>query len=130
MDEATMRRIFEPFFTTKEVGKGTGVGLGTVYGAVKQHSGWIEVASEVGKGTTFNVFFPATGAPVVGLQQETAETVTEIRGGKETILVVEDEPVLRYLAQLILQDCGYQVLEAGTGSAAPQTVSTPECHVA
>jgi signal transduction histidine kinase/ActR/RegA family two-component response regulator len=129
MDAATMRRIFEPFFTTKEVGKGTGLGLATVYGIVKQHGGWIEVASEVGKGTTFNVFFPATGAPVVALQKEAAETVTEIPGGKETILVVEDEPVLRDLAQVILQDCGYQVLEAGTGSEALQVLNKHDGHV-
>jgi signal transduction histidine kinase/ActR/RegA family two-component response regulator/HAMP domain-containing protein len=129
MDPATMRRIFEPFFTTKEVGKGTGLGLATVYGIVKQHGGWIEVASEVGRGTTFNVYFPATGAPVVALQQETAETITEIPGGKETILVVEDEPVLRDLAQAILQDCGYQVLEAGTGSEALQVLNRHDGHV-
>jgi nitrogen-specific signal transduction histidine kinase len=120
MEQATMRRIFEPFFTTKEVGKGTGLGLATVYGIVKQHGGWIDVASEVGKGTSFNVFFPAMGDPVVGMQAETTEAVTEVRGGKETILVVEDEPVLRDLAQAILQDCGYEVLEAGTGSEALQ----------
>jgi two-component system cell cycle sensor histidine kinase/response regulator CckA len=129
MDQATMRRIFEPFFTTKEVGKGTGLGLATVYGIVKQHGGWIEVASEVGKGTTFNVFFPATGAPIVELQDETAETVSEIRGGKETILVVEDEPVLRNMAHVILQDCGYEVLEAGTGSEALQVLNSHDGHV-
>jgi CheY-like chemotaxis protein len=118
MDEATMRRIFEPFFTTKEVGKGTGLGLATVYGIVKQHGGWIEVASEVGRGTAFNVFFPAMGEAVVRTQEETTEAVCEVRGGKETILVVEDEPVLRDLAHVILQDCGYEVLAAGNGSEA------------
>jgi signal transduction histidine kinase len=129
MDQATMGRIFEPFFTTKEVGKGTGLGLATVYGIVKQHGGWIEVASEVGKGTTFNVFFSATGAPVLSLPEEPADTVLEIRGGKETILVVEDEPVLRDLAHVILRDCGYEVLDAGTGSEALQVWNTHHGHV-
>jgi signal transduction histidine kinase/CheY-like chemotaxis protein len=129
MDQATMRRIFEPFFTTKEVGKGTGLGLATVYGIVKQHGGWIEVASEVGKGTSFNVFFPAMGDPVIGMQAQPAEAVTEVRGGKETILVVEDEPVLRDLAQVILQECGYEVLEAGTGSEALRVWETHRGHV-
>jgi CheY-like chemotaxis protein len=129
MDEATMQRIFEPFFTTKEVGKGTGLGLATVYGIVKQHGGWIEVASEVGKGTSFNVFFPATGEPIVGLQAETTEAVEAVRGGKETILVVEDEPVLRDLAHVILRDCGYEVLEAGTGSEALRVWNTRQGEV-
>ena len=129
MDQATMRRIFEPFFTTKEVGKGTGLGLATVYGIVKQHGGWIEVASEIGRGTSFNVFFPATGEPVVGLPEETAEAATEVRGGKETILIVEDEPVLRDLAHVILQDCGYEVLEAGTGSEALRVWDRHHGHV-
>jgi CheY-like chemotaxis protein len=129
MDRATMRRIFEPFFTTKEVGKGTGLGLATVYGIVKQHGGWIEVASELGKGTLFNVFFPATGEPIVGLPQETTTDTSEIRGGKETILIVEDEPVLRDLAHVILEDCGYEVLEAGTGSEALRVWDRHRGHV-
>jgi signal transduction histidine kinase/ActR/RegA family two-component response regulator len=119
MDSATMARIFEPFFTTKEVGKGTGLGLATVYGIVKQHEGWIEVSSEVGQGTTFNVFFPASGEPVKAPPLEAAHA-TAVRGGHETILVVEDEPVLRDMAHLILQDCGYHVLEAGSGAEALQ----------
>jgi signal transduction histidine kinase len=117
MDSATMVRIFEPFFTTKEVGKGTGLGLATVYGIVKQHEGWIEVSSEVGKGSTFNVFFPATSEPVRALPPE-SPLATPVRGGHETILVVEDEQVLRDMAHLILQDCGYQVLAAGSGAEA------------
>jgi len=117
MDSATMSRIFEPFFTTKEVGKGTGLGLATVYGIVKQHQGWIEVASEAGKGTSFQVFFPAYSGPVQAKAPDTFPAAV-IRGGKETILVVEDEPVLRDLAHVILEDCGYHVLEAGSGREA------------
>ena len=117
MDAATMGRIFEPFFTTKEVGKGTGLGLATVYGIVKQHEGWIEVSSEVGKGSAFNVFLPATSAPVTASAPISPLTAA-VRGGQETILVVEDEPVLRDMAHLILQDCGYHVLEADSGAEA------------
>jgi signal transduction histidine kinase/HAMP domain-containing protein len=119
MDAATMARIFEPFFTTKEVGKGTGLGLATVYGIVKQHDGWIEVASEVGKGSTFVVFLPATTEPVKAAPPD-ANPGAAAQGGSETILVVEDEPVLRDMAHLILRDCGYSVLEAGTGAEALQ----------
>jgi nitrogen-specific signal transduction histidine kinase/CheY-like chemotaxis protein len=119
MDSATMARIFEPFFTTKAVGKGTGLGLATVYGIVKQHEGWIEVSSDVGRGSTFNVFFPASSAPVKAPLPDAAQTA-KVRGGHETILVVEDEPVLRDMAHLILQDCGYHVLEAGSGAEAMQ----------
>ncbi|EEF58716.1 ATP-binding protein [Pedosphaera parvula] len=115
MDAPTMKRIFEPFFTTKEAGKGTGLGLATVYGIVKQHSGWIEVNSHLGKGTTFKIFFPATQKVVETPAATTVVTDGELRGGYETILVVEDEPVLRDLAQLILQDCGYKVIEASSG---------------
>jgi CheY-like chemotaxis protein len=114
IDSANISRIFEPFFTTKEIGKGTGLGLATVYGIVKQHGGWVDVLSEVGKGTTFTVFLPAHSAPVRAAQAQDAP-VTEVRGGKETILVVEDEPVLRDMAHVILEDCGYRVLAAGSG---------------
>jgi signal transduction histidine kinase/ActR/RegA family two-component response regulator len=119
MDSATMARIFEPFFTTKEVGKGTGLGLATVYGIVKQHEGWVEVASEMGKGSTFSVLLPASTEPVKSPPREAAPTAA-VRGGHETILVVEDEPVLRDMAHVILQDCGYNVLEAGSGLEALQ----------
>ena len=113
MDAATLSRIFEPFFTTKPVGKGTGLGLATVYGIVKQHQGWIEVTSQVGQGSTFNIFIPASARPI---EAPGGQLTTEaVRGGNETILVVEDEPVLRELAHLILSDCGYHVLEASNG---------------
>jgi nitrogen-specific signal transduction histidine kinase/ActR/RegA family two-component response regulator/HAMP domain-containing protein len=119
MDAATMARIFEPFFTTKEVGKGTGLGLATVYGIVKQHEGWIEVSSEPGKGSTFNVFLPASSEPVKAAPLK-VPLAAVVGGGQETILVVEDEQVLRDMARLILQDCGYRVLEAGSGAEALQ----------
>jgi signal transduction histidine kinase/ActR/RegA family two-component response regulator len=114
MDATTMARIFEPFFTTKEVGKGTGLGLATVYGIVKQHEGWIEVASEVGVGTVFTIFFPAKTEPVSAKPVEVAP-VAAVQGGKETILVVEDERILRDMASVILEECGYEVLEASSG---------------
>ena len=114
MDRKTLDRIFEPFFSTKEVGKGTGLGLATVYGIVKQHDGWIEVSSEVGVGTTFKIYFPAV--------QRNTESASEVptssepvRGGRETILVVEDEPVLRELIREVLQQYQYQVIEARSG---------------
>jgi len=116
MDAATQARIFEPFFTTKEIGKGTGLGLATVYGIVKQHEGWIEVQSEVGVGSTFLIYFPAARTlPVVA--EDTPDDAI-ISGGEETVLVVEDEPVLRDLAQMILEECGYRVLTASTGPEA------------
>ena len=112
MDDATLAHIFEPFFTTKEIGKGTGLGLATVYGIVQQHHGWIDVDSQVGKGTTFKVYFPVcTAAPVVPGRQRNGQ----VPGGSETILVVEDEPALRELVQEILERKGYRVLEASTG---------------
>jgi PAS domain S-box-containing protein len=104
--------IFEPFFTTKEIGKGTGLGLATVYGIVKQHQGWIEVDTEVGQGTTFRVFFPA----VCKAPPKSAATSSQpAPGGHETILVVEDEPALRELVTEILEKKGYTVLQAATG---------------
>lgn len=117
MDLDTMARIFEPFFTTKEVGKGTGLGLATVYGISKQHEGWIDVASEPNKGAVFSVFFPAISKPV---EARTAQLIpeTDVPSGKETVLIVEDEPVLRDMAHVILQDCGYRVFEASSGREA------------
>ena len=117
MDSATMNRIFEPFFTTKEIGKGTGLGLATVYGIVKQHEGWIEVSSEVGKGTKFSAFFPASESATATAKLDTDPSAF-VRGGTETILVVEDEAVLREMAHTILEECGYTILEAGNGREA------------
>jgi len=113
MSPETQARIFEPFFTTKEVGKGTGLGLATVYGIVKQHEGWVEVTSELGKGTTFQVYYPTSAAP--GEIKPEVASGTPAAGGKETILIVEDEPLLRDLAQLILREQGYNILQAQSG---------------
>jgi signal transduction histidine kinase/HAMP domain-containing protein/ActR/RegA family two-component response regulator len=114
METTTLAHIFEPFFTTKEVGKGTGLGLATVYGIVKQHDGWLEVTSEPGKGTAFDIFIPAENEMAVAVKKEIIST-DPIVGGTETILIVEDEPVLRAMARDILQECGYKILEAASG---------------
>jgi CheY-like chemotaxis protein len=115
MDEATRRRVFEPFFTTKEVGKGTGLGLATVYGIVQQSGGWIDVSSQVGRGSTFTIYLPA--AP-----EATAEEAARLRGrvpdlpsGDETLLLVEDEEAVRTLSAAVLRQHGYTVLEARHG---------------
>ena len=114
MERKTLERIFEPFFTTKEVGKGTGLGLATVYGIVKQHQGWVEVSSQVGVGTTFKVYFP--GMAQTANQASGLPPVPEkIRGGKEAILLVEDEPALRALVREVLENYQYRVLDAGSG---------------
>jgi len=114
MTKETLERIFEPFFTTKPVGKGTGLGLATVYGIVKQHQGWIEVASEIDVGTTFKVFIPAS-EKILEAPSDKPVVKQRVEGGNETILLVEDEPVLRELARFILQDYDYRVIEASSG---------------
>jgi PAS domain S-box-containing protein len=108
-----LRRVFEPFFTTKEVGKGTGLGLATVYGIIKQHQGWIEVASEPGKGTTFRVYLPASAESADSPDERPAQRA--LRGGTETILIVEDEAPVRELACASLAGCGYKILQAESG---------------
>jgi CheY-like chemotaxis protein len=118
MDPATLGRIFEPFFTTKDVGKGTGLGLATVYGIVKQHEGWVEANSEPGKGSTFDVFFPASDEVPAAAKGAKTFTAPAMIGGTETVLIVEDEPVLRDMARVILEECGYQILEASSGTEA------------
>jgi PAS domain S-box-containing protein len=107
-------RIFEPFFTTKERGKGTGLGLATVYGVVKQHQGWVEVESEPGRGTTFTVFLPASSA-AAGSPATSPAPSESARGRGETILIAEDETALRLLGARILRNLGYDVLEAASG---------------
>jgi PAS domain S-box-containing protein len=116
MDDATQRRIFEPFFTTKEPGKGTGLGLATVYGIVAQHKGWIEVKSQMGLGSTFKVFFPETTKTLTGGGETATQSVN--RPGHETILLVEDEPNVRLSADQVLRKLGYHVLVANHGQEA------------
>jgi two-component system cell cycle sensor histidine kinase/response regulator CckA len=115
MDADTLSHIFEPFFTTKEVGKGTGLGLATVYGIVSQQGGWIEVTSEVNQGTDVKIYLPVNEAPSA---PSPSATDAELRGGDETILVVEDEPAVREIITQVLRGHGYNVLEAADGPEA------------
>jgi CheY-like chemotaxis protein len=119
MDSVTVERIFEPFFTTKETGKGTGLGLAVVYGIVKQHGGFINVYSELGRGTTFHVYLPAGDAPVPEPEKKISEPV---RGGAETILVAEDHEGVRDMAREVLETFGYKVLLASDGEEAVRMV--------
>jgi nitrogen fixation negative regulator NifL len=105
-------RIFEPFFTTKEIGKGTGLGLATVYGIVQQHQGWIEVFSQPGAGTTFKIFLPAIPPPAGASAAPQADG--DLPGGSETILLVEDEYAVRMITRRMLESHGYKVYEATT----------------
>jgi PAS domain S-box-containing protein len=116
MSPATRARVFEPFFTTKEVGKGTGLGMAMVYGLVKQHNGFIDLYSELGRGTTVRLYFPAVTSPIQAAGPEPLVTVPV--GGTERILVVDDEEGIRRSAVRVLERFGYQVEEAADGEAA------------
>jgi PAS domain S-box-containing protein len=116
MTEEIKAKIFEPFFTTKEKGKGTGLGLSTVYGIVKQSGGNIWVYSEIDHGTTFKIYLPQVEAPIKPVQVKTEDQ--SLAGGTETVLLVEDEDVVRGLAQRILEQAGYRVIAANGGEEA------------
>jgi PAS domain S-box-containing protein len=116
MNEDTLEHIFEPFFTTKPAGKGTGLGLPTVYGIVKQHQGWIQVTSQPGSGSSFQVFLPAQDGEVANI--EIKPSPKSLSRGQGTVLLVEDEPSVRRGIGSCLRRLGYQVLEAGNGEDA------------
>src|SRR5437879_6138717 len=113
MDQETRARMFEPFFTTKPLGKGTGLGLATVYGLVKQHGGGMDMDSEPGEGPRLRLYFPAADGTVAVARPHAREV--EVRGGRETVLVVEDDDQLRRSAKRILEAAGYQIVTAADG---------------
>jgi two-component system cell cycle sensor histidine kinase/response regulator CckA len=116
MDASVKTRVFEPFFTTKEVGKGTGLGLATVYGIVRQSGAQIAFESEPGRGTTFRVYFPRSDAATVAAER--APMPARSARGTETVLVVEDEDMVRNLTCRLLRSCGFQVLDASNAGEA------------
>jgi two-component system, cell cycle sensor histidine kinase and response regulator CckA len=127
MDETIQSQIFEPFFTTKGIGCGTGLGLSTVYGIVKQSEGNILVYSEPGKGTTFKIYFPRVGEKAEALVS--SHEKVEPRGRSETILVVEDDETLRRLTARLLRDGGYRVIESKNGDEALRILATSESGI-
>lgn len=118
MDRATVAQIFEPFFTTKPLGRGTGLGLSTVYGIAKQNAGFVKVESSVGKGTTFEVYIPRHHATTVGERPPGSEEVPRAQG--ETVLLVEDEPPLLAMVSRLLEGLGYRVLSTASSEEAVQ----------
>ncbi len=115
IDKESMERIFEPFYTTKEIGKGTGLGLSIVYGIVKQHGGSVLVSSEPGEGTTFNLYLPIMDGAAV---KEESKVSVPPAGGNETLLIVEDEEIVKVLLKKTLERAGYRVVAAGDGEEA------------
>jgi PAS domain S-box-containing protein len=126
MTREVMKRIFEPFFTTKEAGKGTGLGLATCYGIIRQTSGMIAVASEVGVGTTFSIYLPKAEVSEQRAPQPLGGNA--LPSGGETILVVEDEEMVRELAVQVLESLGYKVIAASDGSEAVQVLRADTAH--
>jgi PAS domain S-box-containing protein len=118
MDEETQRRIFEPFFTTKKLGRGTGLGLASAYGIIKNHGGIINVHSMKGKGTTFSIYLPATGKPFTELSVEEEKKEEEIQKGHETVVLVDDEDMIVDVGREMLTAMGYKVLSAKGGKEA------------
>ena len=117
MDKKTREKIFEPFFTTKEMGRGTGLGLASAYGIIKNHGGFINVYSEKGHGATFNIYLPASEKEVIEEKKPAGETVS----GTETVLFVDDEDMIIELAEELFEGLGYKVLTAGSGREAIET---------
>jgi signal transduction histidine kinase/ActR/RegA family two-component response regulator len=135
MDQATVERIFEPFFTTKAAGTGTGLGMAMVYGLTKQHGGFVHVYSELGVGTTVKVYLPRSPdvAPALAPEAEAPGEEGEagaLRGGSETILLVEDKDELRGTTRRVLERLGYEVLEAADGEAALEIYGAHRARIA
>ena len=120
MDKSVQKRIFDPFFTTKEMGTGTGLGLASVYGIIKNHGGFINVCSEEGRGSTFNIYLPATGSEGMAQRAEHKGEDKIIRG-KETVLFVDDEDMIIEIIEEMLEQLGYKVLIARSGKEAIET---------
>ena len=123
MDEPTRSRVFEPFFTTKEIGKGTGLGLATVYGIVKQNGGHILVYSELGHGTTFKIYLPSAAHKLGKESESHAEGLPPRRENVE-VLLVEDDAIMRQMTRRMLEEHGYRVLEAQDGKSALEVIGT------
>jgi CheY-like chemotaxis protein len=115
IDKETQTRIFEPFFTTKEMGRGTGLGLASVYGVIKSHGGYINVYSETDQGTTFTIYLPASRKKI---QKEIEKTAPTVAMGTGTILLIDDEEMIIGVGEELLQELGYDVLSARSGQEA------------
>ena len=127
MTDEVQRHIFEPFFTTKEEGKGTGLGLATCFGIARQNGGHIQVESELGQGTTFQLYLPRTESAIPATEGRGESDTTGVPlGGTETVLLAEDEPLVRKLVAKVLRDRGYRVMEAGTGQEALEIFQSQE----
>jgi CheY-like chemotaxis protein len=129
MDEHTRERVFEPFFTTKEMGRGTGLGMSIVYGLIKQHRGFVHVSSKVGEGTVVKLYFPLATAEAAA-ESPAEEGAEKLRGGTETILVVDDEAPIRHTAKRVLERHGYEVLLAENGDEALRTFQAQKPRIA
>jgi PAS domain S-box-containing protein len=127
-----LQRIFEPFFTTKPKGHGTGLGLSMVFSIIKEHSGWIDVSSHVGKGTTFQIYLPTTveGEEAAATPQQPSDEISHLPGGNETILFVDDEEVMRNLGKVFLPRLGYRVLLGTNGEEALRIYEEKQSQIA
>jgi two-component system, cell cycle sensor histidine kinase and response regulator CckA len=125
MDKATQKKIFEPFFTTKEMGRSTGLGLASAYGIIKNHGGFINVYSEKGHGTTFNIYLPSSEKEVI----EENKPVEDTLRGTETVLFVDDEDMIIEVAEELFDQLGYEVLTAGSGKEAIEIFEEKKKHI-
>ena len=125
MDSATIARAFEPFFTTKPIGQGTGLGLSMIYGFARQSEGFVKIVSDAGRGTTIRLFLPRYAGPSDEREARPQHEVAEARDRSETVLVIEDDPVVRDLIVEVLGELGYHVLTAVDGSTGVEQLRSP-----